>query len=83
MKTGKTQWTERLGDACWGSILHADGRLYVTDLQGETYVVAAKPTYQLLERNQLNEQTLASPAASDGEIFIRTYKQLWCISAKK
>jgi outer membrane protein assembly factor BamB len=79
LKTGKTLWTERLGDACWGSIVHADGKLYVTDLQGETFVVAAKPTFELLARNHLKERTLASPAVSDGQIFIRTHQHLWCI----
>jgi outer membrane protein assembly factor BamB len=79
LKTGKTLWTERLGDACWGSILHAGGRLYVTDVKGETFVVTAKPTFELLARNPLREETLASLAASHGEIFVRTYQHLWCI----
>jgi outer membrane protein assembly factor BamB len=83
LKTGKTLWRERLGDACWGSIVHAGDRLYVTDLKGETYVFAAKSKYELLARNHLHEQTLASPAVSNGEIFIRTYQHLWCISEKQ
>jgi outer membrane protein assembly factor BamB len=82
-KTGKTLWNERLGDACWGSIVHADGRLYVTDLQGETFVAAARPVFELLAKNPLKERTLASPAVSDGKIFIRTYQHLWCIGGSK
>jgi len=53
--------------------------LYVTNLQGETAVLAAKPTFELLSRNPLDERTLASIAVSQGAIFIRTYRHLWCI----
>jgi outer membrane protein assembly factor BamB len=64
-------------------MVHADGRLYVTNQRGETYVLAAKPTYELLSTNPLGERSQSSPAFSNGEIFIRTYGHLWCISASK
>src|SRR5262249_18281647 len=85
MKTGKDLWDgRRLGNAFWGSFVHADGKLYVTDQEGDTYVLAAKPRFEQLSRNRLGEHTNASPAVSDGDIFIRTYEHLWCIgSAKK
>jgi hypothetical protein len=60
----------------------AGDRLYVTNLNGETLVLAASPKFEVLARNRLEERTLASPAISDGEIFIRTYQHLWCIGAK-
>ena len=78
-KTGKSLWTERLGGGVWGSLVHADGKLYVTRLDGETVVVAAKPKFELIAKNPLGERTLSSIAISDGQIFIRTYKHLWCI----
>jgi outer membrane protein assembly factor BamB len=81
LKTGKTVWKERLG-GFWSSMVHADGKLYVTELRGETFVLAAKPEFKVISRNYLGERTVASPAISDGEIFIRTYKHLWCISNK-
>jgi outer membrane protein assembly factor BamB len=85
LKTGKDLWDgRRLGNAFWGSFVHADGKLYVTDQEGDTYVLAAKPQFEQLSRNRLGEHTNASPAVSDGDIFIRTYEHLWCIgSAKK
>lgn len=83
-KTGKQVWNEPVSPGIWGSLVHADGKLYVTDQSGETWVVAAKPTFELISRNPLGkEQTRASIAASDGELFIRTYKHLWCIAEKK
>jgi outer membrane protein assembly factor BamB len=82
-KSGKTLWTERATGRTWGSMVHADGRLYVTDQQGETVILAAKPQFEVLSRNPLGERSQSSPAVSDGEIFLRTYSHLWCISAKK
>jgi outer membrane protein assembly factor BamB len=81
LQTGKELWTERLGKGIWGSLVYADGRLYVTNLEGETLVLAAQPTFEILGRNPLNERTLASIAVSDGALFIRTYQHLWCIQA--
>jgi outer membrane protein assembly factor BamB len=81
VKSGKTLWEERAGSASWGSMVHADGRLYVTNQRGETLVVAAKPVLEILSRNPLGERSQSSPAISDGQIFVRTYGHLWCIGA--
>jgi outer membrane protein assembly factor BamB len=81
-KTGKTLWAERLTTNTWGSLVHAGDRLYVTNKDGETFVLAAKPTFEVLARNPLKETTQASVAVSDGEIFIRTFKHLWCIGGR-
>jgi len=82
-RTGKDLWNERVGSSSWGSMVHADGRLYVTNQRGETHVIAAKPTYELLATNPLGERSQSSPAFSNGEIFVRTYGHLWCIGAPK
>ena len=81
-KTGEPAWKERLDGNLWGSMLLADRKLYVTSLEGETFVLAAGPKYQLLSRNKLGEAIYAAPAVSNGEIFLRTYKHLYCIKAK-
>src|SRR5207302_3920254 len=40
-QTGKTLWTERLTGNTWGSLVHAGDRLYATNQNGETFVLAA------------------------------------------
>jgi len=80
-KTGRQVWNERVGAASWGSMIHAAGRLYVTTQQGETVVLAAKPEFEVLARNPVGERSQSTPAASDGELFIRTYGHLWCVAA--
>ena len=82
LKTGKTLWEERAGKESWSSMVHAAGRLYVTDQSGTTIVLAAKPQFEVLARNPLDDRNQATPAISNGEIFLRTYQHLWCISDK-
>jgi outer membrane protein assembly factor BamB len=82
--TGKEVWKveKRPGGGAWGSMVHADGRLYVTNRGGTTLVFAASPEYRLLASNPLGEHVDASPAIAGGEVFIRSYKHLWCIGTK-
>jgi outer membrane protein assembly factor BamB len=84
-KAGKILWEEHLsGKAVWGSLVHSGERLYVTNSDGETFVVAAAPKFEVLARNALpKETTRASVVPSDGELFIRTYEHLWCIGKTK
>ncbi len=82
LKTGKEIWQveKRPGTgACWGSMVYGDGRLYVTNQNGDTLVFAASPKYELLAINRLREHTNASIAISNGQFFIRTYEHLWCV----
>jgi outer membrane protein assembly factor BamB len=55
----------------------------VSNLEGRTFVVAAKPKFQVLARNDLAEPTYAALAVSNGELFLRTYQHLYCIHAAK
>lgn len=86
--SGKEVWKveTRPGGTTWGSMVHSEGRLYVLMRGGETLVFKASPkSFELLARNSLapGEQTNSSLAISNGEIFIRTFRNLWCISDKK
>jgi outer membrane protein assembly factor BamB len=76
---------KRAGGLTWGSMVAADGRLYVLMRDGTTRVFAAKPKYELLATNSLGkgQESNSSPAISDGEVFLRTFTHLWCIGGKK
>jgi len=83
LKTGKDLWhKQRAASATWSSLVAAGDRLYDTTQDGETVVLSAGLEFKVLARNALNETTRASIAVSDGELFIRTYKHLWCIGKK-
>ena len=84
LKTGKLLWEERLtgkgpDNSSWSSMILADGRLYVINHSGDTFVLKASPKFELLATNSLGETDNASLAVSDGDIFIRTHKALWCV----
>ncbi len=83
VKTGKEVWSKRLAST-WSSMVAVGDRLYVPTKTSDTFVIKASPEFQELARNRLkSEQMHASLAISDGDVFIRTYKGLWCIGVKK
>jgi outer membrane protein assembly factor BamB len=84
IKTGKQHWKERLsGKGHHASAVAADGRIYLTADDGVTFVLNATDQFEVLSKNPLGDRVFASPAFSNGEIFIHSSKALWCISDKK
>jgi outer membrane protein assembly factor BamB len=78
-KTGKELYRERLGGACNSSPIAGDGRIYLSNNEGTTFVVKAGREFQLLGSNRLGERITASPAVSGNELFYRTDSHLYCI----
>jgi len=64
-------------------MLLADDRIYVPNQSGDVFVLRASPKFELLATNSVSESTNASLAASDGQIFMRTDKALWCFAKQK
>jgi outer membrane protein assembly factor BamB len=84
LETGKLVWEERLkglGSRSdnWSSMIVSDARLYAINQGGDAFVLKASPKFEVLATNSMREPTIGSMAVSDGQIFIRTYKNLWCI----
>ena len=79
--TGEVVWNERVSGGFSASPVHADGRIYLLDNNGDTTVIAAGPKYQVLAKNPLGEPVQASMAVSGGRLFIRTGKHLFCVGA--
>ncbi|MGI6458505.1 MAG: PQQ-binding-like beta-propeller repeat protein [Candidatus Hydrogenedentales bacterium] len=81
----------RTGAVVWGperstrgtvsaSPLLADGKLYFTNEDGVTTVLAAGPKYELLATNELpGLYVLSSMAVSGNRLFLRTATHLYCI----
>src|SRR5262245_46673202 len=85
LKTGNEVWkaSERQTATTWSSMVAADGKLYVASHSGDTVVLKAEPKLERLAKNSVGERVLSSVAVANGELFIRSYKHLWCISEKK
>lgn len=80
--TGQVVWQERIGGAYYSSPVCVGDRLYCVSKKGEVVVVSATEKYQLLGRSQLGELCYATPAVSEGRMYIRTLSRLICIGGK-
>jgi outer membrane protein assembly factor BamB len=78
-ETGKRIWQERVDGLFTASPVAADGKIYFLSQTGETVVVKAGRTPQILARNSLGERLVASPAISRGRIFLRSDGRLFAI----
>lgn len=78
--TGEQVWRKRLGGHYTASPVSADDRVYFTNEEGQTLVIRAGVSdFEELAHNTLDEPVYASPAISQGHIFVRTAKNLCCI----
>jgi len=88
LATGKLLWEERLTgtgarNASWSALVRAGDRLYVANRNADVFVLRASPKFECLATNSIGGEPMnASLAMSDGNIFIRTDKQLWCMGAE-
>ena len=77
-KTGEILWKTRLGHH-HASLVSANGLVYFLADNGVCNVVRPGPTFDLVATNEIGESTYASPAISQGQIFLRGEKTLFCI----
>jgi len=81
-QTGAIVWNERFART-HASIVSAAGLLYFLDDNGVCRVVKPADKFAVVATNTLGEPTYASPALSNGQIFLRTDQALYCIGAAK
>ncbi len=87
--TGTTVYEEKLeiagrGNKVYASLVCADGKLFGVTRQDGTVVLAAGPKFDELQRNRLGDKSLfnATPAASDGQLLLRSDRFLYLIGKK-
>ena len=82
-KTGKPHYQAQRIEAApnvFASPVAAAGRVYILGQQGTTAVVKAGPALEIVATNTLDDRFDASPALVDKEIYLRGYKNLYCIA---
>jgi outer membrane protein assembly factor BamB len=77
---GDTLWTHYFNDQFYASPVVADEKIYLLDRSGVMHIVKAAGKFQLLGESSLGENADCTPAFSDKNIYIRTRKNLYCIS---
>lgn len=80
--TGKILWREKMGLHHASPVATRDLIYFLND-DGVAHVFKAGPKFELVARNELGEKTYASPAISDGQIFLRSFKHLYAIGSRR
>lgn len=82
-KSGEIVYEKKMHNGLYrASPLYADGKIYCTCRDGVITVVKAGKTFEKLAENKLPDQITASPAVSNGRIYLRGFDTLWAIGTK-
>ena len=80
-QSGQLEWTQRLGRHYSASLVTAGGLVYFLDDDGVTKVIRPGKSPEIVATNRLGDYCYASPAISQGQLFLRGEKHLYCIAA--
>ena len=81
--TGNRLWMERLGTHYSSSLVTAGGLVYFGSDEGTTTVVRPGAKLDVVAENKLGEYCYASPAISQGQIFLRGEQHLYCVGTPR
>jgi outer membrane protein assembly factor BamB len=81
-KTGKRSFLVQVARHVSASPVLAEGHVYLIDDDGVTHVLKAGGRYEVIAENTLADRCSASPAIARGQIFVRTWGNLYCIGKK-
>ena len=85
-KTGEKVYKQRLGGGSSGftaSPVAADGKIYYSSEDGDIYVVPAGREAKVIATNPMGEVVMATPAISEGRLYVRGQKHLFCIEDRE
>ena len=77
--TGDRLWQERMGNHYSASLVLAGGLVYFLADDGTMKLVRPGDQLDVVVENSLGEDCYASPAISQGQLFLRAEKHLYCI----
>ena len=86
LKTGEELYRQRLpviGSGYSASPVAADGKIYLSSEDGDIVVVAAGQKFSQIATNTMGELLMATPALSDGVMYVRSAGSLFAVGKKK
>ena len=86
LRTGEEIYRQRLplvGSGFSASPIASDGKLYFSNEDGEILVIAAGRSFTHVATNSMGEMLMATPALSDGVMYVRSSKSLFAIGRKR
>lgn len=84
-KTGDKKYEARLAGATsafTSSPVANDGKVYISSEDGQVFVITAGSKYEVIAMNEMSTPILATPAISEGRLFLRTGDQIMAIGKK-
>lgn len=76
--TGNIVWVENLGKQYSSPVL-AGGLVYMPNDEGVITIIKPGAAFQVVSKNGIGEKMFASPAISNGKIYLRGFQHLLCI----
>jgi outer membrane protein assembly factor BamB/protein tyrosine phosphatase (PTP) superfamily phosphohydrolase (DUF442 family) len=86
LNTGNEVYRQRLptiGSGFSASPVASDGKIYISNEDGEILVVSAGEKFNHVATNSMGELLMATPALSDGVMYVRSAESLFAIGRKK
>lgn len=82
LKSGRELYRNRIphqGSGFSGSPVAADGVIYLPSEDGDIFAIQAGPEFKLISQNPVGEHLMATPAISDGMMYIRGHHTLFAV----
>lgn len=79
-ETGEVMWNYDFDYGFYSSPILVGDKVYLTDQIGVTHIFKAAKEFELMAEPSLGESVVTTPAFSEGKIYIRGEKYLYCIS---
>ena len=73
---------EPVGSGFSASPVAADGKIYLSGEDGDIFVVDAGPQFAVRAINPMGELLMATPALSNGVMYVRSSSSLFAIGSK-
>lgn len=80
--SGEVRFSERLGGNFCSSPLYADGRIWVGNREGQTFILTPGKEFHVEATNQLDGEIMATPIAVGPALFLRTDKAVYRIEQR-
>jgi outer membrane protein assembly factor BamB len=78
VSSGNILWVKEMGMQYSSAVL-ANGLVYMPNDEGVITVIKPGPKFEYVSKNSIGERMYASPAISNGKIYLRTFQHLFCI----
>jgi outer membrane protein assembly factor BamB len=80
--TGNVHWQEKLGRHHASPVL-IEGLVFLINDDGQVNVIKPGRQFERVARYELGESCYASPAISDGQVFLRGFRHLFCFGRRQ